>query len=122
MVEQFRAVQEGVAVDAAEAGEARLLQAGDHVQHAALLAPLQLGLEADQVAQGTEHIVLTELRNRPGPSHRARVGQADRRYRRSEERRVEKERVRTCRIRWTATHQKTKLDRYTKYISNKSSQ
>ena len=80
-VQQFRAVQEGVAVDAAEPGEARLLQPRNRPEDFGLGAVLQLGLEADHVEQGAERIVLAQLDDGMGAAAGARVGQADRFHR-----------------------------------------
>src|SRR5437762_689511 len=44
-VEKFWTIEEGVAVQAAEARELRMLEAGDHAEDLALLAVLQLGLK-----------------------------------------------------------------------------
>jgi hypothetical protein len=71
-------VQEGVAVQAAEAGELGVLQARDHAEGLGLGAVLQLGLEADHVEQGAQRIVLTQLDDGVGLDLRvARIGQAD---------------------------------------------
>jgi len=48
-------------VQAAEAGELGVLQAGDHAEDLGLGAVLKLGLEADHVEQGAKGIVLTQL-------------------------------------------------------------
>src|SRR3546814_14026220 len=87
----FRRADEAVAVEAAQPRELGLLQAGDGAEQADLFGMLELGLEADHVPQRAERIVLTELDNGPGPA-------------RSEERRVGKECVSTCRSRWSPYH------------------
>ena len=78
-VEQPGTVEERVAMQAAEAGKLCALQPGDGAEDAGLLAMSQLGLEADDVPQGAERIVLAKLDDRI----RARragggIGEADR--------------------------------------------
>ena len=81
-VQKARAVQEGVAVQAAQPRELRLLQAGDHAEDPRLLGVAQLGLEADEVVERAERVVLTKLDHRVGAAFRlVRVGQADRLHR-----------------------------------------
>ena len=60
-VEEAGGVEEGVAVDAAEAGEARGLEAGNGPEDLGLRAVLHLGLEADDVVEGAERVVAAEL-------------------------------------------------------------
>src|SRR5882762_5769933 len=64
-VEQARAVEEGVAVQPTQARELGIVQAGDGAEETRLLAVLELGLEAHDVPQGAERIVLAELNNSP---------------------------------------------------------
>ena len=81
-VEQLRAVEECVAVQAAEARELGVLQARDHAEDAHLLAVLQLGLEADHVPQRAERVVLAQLHDGVRPrAARVRVGEPDRLHR-----------------------------------------
>ena len=51
---------------APEPGELRLFEPGDHAEDASLLAVFELGLEADDVEEGAERIVLPELDDRVG--------------------------------------------------------
>ena len=67
-VEQLGAVDERVAVQAAETRELGFGEAGDHAEDAHLLGVLQLGLEADHVPQRAERIVLAQLHDRIGRS------------------------------------------------------
>src|SRR3546814_18526152 len=55
-VEQARRIDEGVAMQAAEARELGVFQAGNGAADAGLLAVLQLGLEADDVVERAERI------------------------------------------------------------------
>jgi hypothetical protein len=57
-VEQPRRIQERVAVQAAEPRELRMLQAGNHPEHARLLAIFQLGLKTHHVEQRAQRVVL----------------------------------------------------------------
>src|SRR3546814_4323115 len=66
-VEQARRIDEGVAMQAAEARELGVFQAGNGAEDAGLLAVLQLGLEADDVVERAERIVLAELHHGVGP-------------------------------------------------------
>ena len=50
-VEQLGRIEIRVAMQPAETGKFRVGEAGDHAQHARLLAVLQLGLEADHIPQ-----------------------------------------------------------------------
>ena len=75
-IQEARAVDEGVAVQPAQPGELGPLQAGDHPQHAGLLAMLQLGLEADDIVERAQRVVLPELNHRMRPAAGARVGEA----------------------------------------------
>ena len=68
-------------MQAAEPRELGVLQAGDRAEDARLLAVLQLGLEADHVAERAQRIVLAQLHDGVGPAAGARVGQADRLHR-----------------------------------------
>src|SRR5260221_2962585 len=61
VVEMPRAVDEGIAVHRAEAGELRPLQAGDHAEDALLLRDLHLRLEADEVEVFIRQVFLAEL-------------------------------------------------------------
>ena len=81
-VEQLRRVEEGVAVKAAEPREFRVLEAGDHAEHPHLLGMLELGLEADDVEQGAEAIVLAQLHDGVRLLSRpVRIGEPDRLHR-----------------------------------------
>jgi len=60
-------VDEGVAVDLAEALEVGALEAGDHAQHPLLLAPLHARLEAHQVQLALRQVLLAELDDGVGP-------------------------------------------------------
>ena len=81
-IEQLRRVEEGVAVQAAQARELGLLEPRDHAEDAALFAVLQLGLEAHHVPQRAQRIVLAQLHHRVGAhARRMRVRQADRLHR-----------------------------------------
>ena len=69
-------------MDAPEPGELRPFEARDHAEDARLLAVFELGLEADDVEQGAERIVLPELHDGVGlDGRRMGVGQADRLHR-----------------------------------------
>src|SRR3954451_25061834 len=81
-VEQLWRIQEGVAMQAAEASEFGLLQTGNGAEDALLLAIFQLGLEADDVVERAEFVVLAQLNDRVGfGGGIARIGQADRLHR-----------------------------------------
>src|SRR3546814_16113769 len=91
-------------MDAAEAGELGVFQSRDHAEDAHLLGMLHLGLEADHVEQGAELVFHAQLHD----GIRLAAG-----ARRSEERRVGKECVSTCRSRWSTYHsQKKSLQSY----------
>ena len=65
-------------MDAAEAGEARILEAGDGAEDLGLRAVLHLGLEADEVVEGAERVVAAELDDGVGfLVGGVRVGEAD---------------------------------------------
>ena len=65
-------------MDAAEAGEARVLEAGDGAEDLGLRAVLHLGLEADDVVEGAERVVAAELDDGVGLHvGGVRVGEAD---------------------------------------------
>ena len=67
---------------AAEPGELRLFQPRNHAEDAALLAIFELGLEADNVEQRAERIVLPELDDGIGLDLRImRVGEPERLHR-----------------------------------------
>ena len=67
---------------AAEPGELRAFEPGNHAEDAALLAIFELGLEADDVEQRAERIVLPELDHGIGFDLRVmRVGEPDRLHR-----------------------------------------
>src|SRR3546814_2627519 len=68
-------------MQAAEARELGVFQAGNGAEDAGLLAVLQLGLEADDVVERAERIVLAELHHGVGPLVAVRVVQADRLHR-----------------------------------------
>src|SRR3546814_19048286 len=74
-------MDEGVAMQAAEARELCVVQAGNGADDAGLLAVVQLGLEADDVVERAERIVLAELHHGVGPLVAVRVVQADRLHR-----------------------------------------
>ncbi len=81
-VEEFGRVEIGVAMDAAEPRELGALEPGDHAEDAALLAVLHLGLEADDVEQRPQRIVLPQLHDRIGLDRRLMdVGQSERLHR-----------------------------------------
>src|SRR3984957_18517911 len=81
-VEQARRIEIGVPVHAAEAGELRPFEPRNHAEDAALLAVFELGLEADNVEQRAERIVLPELDHGIGfDLWVIRVGQPDRLHR-----------------------------------------
>ena len=65
----------------AEADELGVLEARDQRQHARLLAPFQLRLEADQAEVVAGEVVLAQLHRRVGRTPGARVDQADRLHR-----------------------------------------
>ena len=65
-------------MDHAHAHELRAAQARDHAQHALLLAPLELRLEAHHREMAGGQVVLAELHHREGPPAGARVHQSDR--------------------------------------------
>src|SRR5215468_7263998 len=58
LVEQFRRVEEGVAMQAAEPCEFGILQSRDGAEDTLLRAMLQLGLETDDVVERAELVVL----------------------------------------------------------------
>src|SRR3984885_7990544 len=60
-IEQARRIEIGVAVHAAEAGEPRPFEPRNHAEDATLLAVFELGLEADNVEERAQRIVLPEL-------------------------------------------------------------
>src|SRR5262249_61359889 len=60
-VQEFGRIDERVAMQAAQARELRVLQSGDGVEDAHLLAMLELGLEAHHVEQRAEPVVLPQL-------------------------------------------------------------
>src|SRR5437763_14184741 len=60
-IQQLWRVQEGVAVQAAEPGEFGVLEARNGPEHALLCAIVQLGLEADDVVERAELVVLAQL-------------------------------------------------------------
>ena len=81
-VEQLRRIQEGVAMQAAEPGEFGVLQPGNGAEDALLRAVLQLGLEADDVVERAELVVLAQLHDGIGFHRRiVRVGEPDRLHR-----------------------------------------
>src|SRR5208282_1304487 len=59
--EQLRAVEEGIAVESAEPRELGAGQSRDPAEDAQLLAVLELGLEADDVVEAAERVVLAQL-------------------------------------------------------------
>ena len=67
---------------AAEPGELRLFEPRDHAEDAPLLAVFELGLEADDVEQRAERVVLPELDDGVGLDLRiVGVGEAERLHR-----------------------------------------
>ena len=71
-------VDEGVAVDAAQARELGRVQGRDHAKDPLLFPVGELGLEAHQIERGAVHVFRPQLHHGIGPPARARVGQADR--------------------------------------------
>ena len=65
-VEQFRRIEERVAVKAAEPGEFGLVEARNRPEDSYLFGMFQLGLEADHVEQAAELVVLAQLHDRVG--------------------------------------------------------
>src|SRR5206468_5886700 len=65
-VEQLWRVEKGVAMQAAEAGKFGLLQPRNGAEDALLLAVFQLRLEADDVVERAELVVLAQLHDRVG--------------------------------------------------------
>ena len=65
----------------AEADELRLLEPGHQAQHAGLIGPLDLGLEADQAEVVAGQRVLPQLHGRIREAPGARVREADRLHR-----------------------------------------
>ena len=65
-VQQLWRVEEGVAMQAAEPGEFGVLEPGNGAEHALLRAVLQLGLEADDVVERAELVVLAQLHDGVG--------------------------------------------------------
>ena len=80
-VEQARAVDEGVAMQAAQPRELGPLQPRDQPEHPDLLGMLQLGLKSDHVVERSQGVVLPQLNHRMRPSPRPGVGQAHRFHR-----------------------------------------
>lgn len=78
-IQKARAVEEGVAVQAAKPREDGLLKPGDHPEDLGLGTMLQLGLEAHHVPERTQGVVLPQLDDSPGLLVRTMgVCQADR--------------------------------------------
>ena len=73
--------KKAVAVDAAQPRELGILEAGNGAEDPHLLGVLQLGLEADDVPQRAERIVLAQLDDRVRPAAGARIVEADRLHR-----------------------------------------
>ena len=61
----------------AVADEFRMLEPGDHRKDAPLLREAQVGLEADQVVEGTVGVVAPELHNGVVVFPRAGIAQSD---------------------------------------------
>ncbi len=81
-VQQLRRVEEGVAMQAAEAREFRLSETRDHAEDAHLFGVLQLGLEADHVVERAQRIVLPQLHHCIGLDRRiVRIGEPHRLHR-----------------------------------------
>ena len=79
--QQSRAVDERIAVHLAEADKLGARQARDHPQHALLVAPFDVGLEADQVVEGACDVVLAELHHGERTPAGAGIAQTYRRHR-----------------------------------------
>ncbi len=77
LVQQFRAVDKGIAVNAAEPGKLRILQPRDHLEDFLLGTVFQLGLEPDHIIQRAELVILTQLYHRMGFHIAVRVGEAN---------------------------------------------
>ena len=77
-VQQQRGLDVGVAMDLAVAQEARIFKAGNHAQHARLLAEFQMVLEADQVVAVGANVLLAQLHYCPGAQAGAGIAQANR--------------------------------------------
>ena len=81
-VEQFRRIEERIAVQPAEPGELGLGEAGDGPEDPHLLGMFQLGLEADHVEQAAELVVLAQLHHGVGlDPGLMRIGEAERLHR-----------------------------------------
>jgi hypothetical protein len=76
-VEERGRVDERVAVDAAEAGEGRVLQPRDHAEHVRLRAVFHLRLEAHDIVKRAQRVVAPQLHDGMGLYvGLVRVGQA----------------------------------------------
>ena len=73
-------------MDAAEAQELRLAEAGNHPEHPLLLRDPEPGLEADQVPHLPRAVLAPELHHRVRLAAGARIGQAHRLHRPEPER------------------------------------
>jgi hypothetical protein len=80
-VQQRGRMDEGVAVQPAQARELGIFQAGNGAEQSHLLGMLELGLEADHVPQGAQLVVLAQLHHGIGPAPGARVVQPHRLHR-----------------------------------------
>src|SRR5690349_1530854 len=77
-IQQLWRVKEGVAMQPAEPRELGVLQSRNGAEYALLRAMLQLGLEADDVVERAELVVLTELHDRIRLDGRVvRIGEPD---------------------------------------------
>jgi len=80
--QDFWRIEEGIAVQPAEARELGVLQPGDLPENLGLHAVFHLGLEADHVPQRAQRIILPELHDGVRLHRRVvRVGEADRLHR-----------------------------------------
>jgi len=77
LVEQFRRVDEGVAVETAHARKFCFFQTGDGAQQVGLRGIFELGLKPDHVPQCPQRIVLSQLDHGIGAFAGVRVGEAD---------------------------------------------
>ena len=78
LIEAGRRIDEGVAVHDAIPEELALLKARNHAEHASLLRPGEVCLEAHKVVGRALPVLSAQLHHRPRPAPRARVDDADR--------------------------------------------
>src|SRR4029453_13206264 len=81
LTQDGRTVDIGVAVNHAETYEVGILQAGDQAQHAGLISPFDLRLEADEAPVIAGEVVLPQLYHGVGAASRAWIHQSDRLHR-----------------------------------------